>query len=215
MAAMAEQPKAPTSLSTSSFPPYFAITGCIKYSTSHNPTNLYATCCIAYGRKIQCILRTRWGVEIMRGLVNHLGVTILDRVSKKSYCLSYRKIKERYGLYLNYETIQSLLLGLIDSKSLPPRQANKKPHGLPKTFFFHHITTGEVMTAQLINFQETHVIQFVYHRKTMALGNHFTNLVGLDIYGKIRKQQKNYAYKIIWQKLKFRPFKKSNTRPLQ
>lgn len=200
-----------TSLKTSTsatFPPCFSITTSLHYVGSNNSYRFQVYYCVEHDKQIHFVLRGHLGIEVIRGVINESGVTVLDRLHRVVHQWYYEQIKQRYHFHCNYYLLQSLLLGttctfrnaqgLLVTPSESRRYLN----------YTYGNTTGKVIGTQLMDRQGNY-IRLLYKRSCPP-SNDFPGISGIKIDFALNDNNQLYKGIMICNNLKVKPLSAPN-----
>jgi hypothetical protein len=88
------------------------------------------------------------GIEAARALITKDSMTIMDRIHKQYVALDYDKLSEKYNFKIDYDLIQSVLLGNLSNPILTEDKVTKEP-----SHFLVLQDRGNVKMENFIGFQ--------------------------------------------------------------
>lgn len=187
------------------FPPYFSIQAVLHFIHLHHSFRGRIVCCVAYDREVHFIVKGPLGIDIMRGLINKKGVTVVDRLRHLVYQWDYNNQPDHF--YCNYSFIQSLLLGTLgrsidDKISIP----NLLPAPLA---YIYDECTNRVIGTELIDRQEKYWFKVLYQHKIIENRTFFS---GIKIFFSLKNRQQPNKGRVTLRKLHFKRLKKPNIR---
>ena len=183
------------------FPPYFSIQAVFHFINLHYSFRGRIVCCVAYGRQIHFIVKGPLGIEIMRGLINKKGVTVVDRLRHLVYQWDYKS--QPYHFY--YSFIQSLLLGTL-GRSIDHKIPNLLPDPLA---YIYDASTSRVIGTELIDRQQNYWFKVLYQHKVIENRTFFS---GIKIFFSLKNRKQANKGSITLHKFHFKGLKKPNIR---
>lgn len=193
--------------SFTTFPPYFSIQAVFNFIKPHHSFGGRIVCSVAYDQQIHFIVKGPFGIEVMRGLIDKKGVTVVDHLRHLVYQWDYKCINQSYHFYCNYSFIQSLLLGTL------ARSVDHKisiPNVLPAPLaYIYDAFTSKVIGIELVDRQQGYWFRALYQHKVIK---NKTFLYGIKIDFSLRDRKQPNKGRIILHKLHFKGLKKPNIR---
>lgn len=188
---------------STNFPPCFSIKACLHFIDLHRSFGCRIVSCITYDKKIHFIVQTSFGIEIIRGVIDKKGITLVDRFSRVVYQSDYNDIAKAYHFPVNYLLIQSLVLALpftsIEASGVEPACTNIS--------YTYDPLTRRVAAVKLIDKKGKNYISLLYQYNMVE--NH-PLCAGIKIAFAINHIGKSYKGRIILNKFHFKKLKKSN-----
>ncbi|CDG49701.1 Hypothetical protein CHV_a0388 [Cardinium endosymbiont cBtQ1 of Bemisia tabaci] len=187
------------------FPPYFSIQAVLHFINPGHSFRGRMVCSVAYDRQIHFIVKGPLGIEVMRGLIDKKGVTLVDRLRRLVYQWDYNN--QSYDFYCNYSFIQSLLLGTL-GRSLDHKISI--PNVLPAPLaYIYDPFTSRVIGIELVDRQKGHWFRVLYQYKVIK---NKTFLSGIKIDFSLKDKKQTNKGRVILHKLDFKGVKKPNIR---
>ncbi|WP_339044112.1 DUF4292 domain-containing protein [Cardinium endosymbiont of Tipula unca] len=195
----------PTWSKTGTIPACFSITASLNYVGSNDSYRCQVYCCVEHDKQIHFVVRGPFGIEVVRGVMNEKGVTILDRLHRLVHQWDYEQIKQHYHVHCNYQLIQSLLLGTT-CKTPPFRNDQGLLVTPSESRNYLHYTydrvTGKVIGTQLMDGKGNNRIKFLYKRSDIPL-NSFIGIAGIKIDFSLNDNHQPYKGMMIYYNLRF------------
>ncbi|MBX9890324.1 MAG: DUF4292 domain-containing protein [Amoebophilaceae bacterium] len=174
-------------------------------------------CCVTYDQQIQYSIKSPFGVECIRGSVDQEGLIIVDRLHRITYRRNYEQIKQAYHVSLNYLLIQAFLLGnfykVTDHEN--KKQVTIDSDLLRPFLICSYAKVIQGVVTRLVDLQGNPIVKWIYQRNPTPLKQDFTNLRGIKIHFTIKHGRSSYPKVITLERLKFKPLKRPNMRPLR
>ena len=203
--------------SSTAYPSCFLVTGIIRYRSVHKQVSLRLQCCVTYDKQIQYSIKSPFGVECIRGSVDQEGLIIVDRFHRITYLRNYKQIKQAYHVSLNYLLIQAFLLGnfykVTDHEN--EKQVTIESDLLRSLLICNYAKVIQEVVTRLVDLQGNSIVKWLYQRNPTPLKRDFTHLRGIKIHFTLKKGSSSYPQVITLQRLRFKPLKRPNMRPLR
>lgn len=205
MQQVSKQPFDWTDLFTT-FPACCAMQAALNFIDLRHAFRCRLVCCITYNQQIDFIVKAPLGVELMRGLIDKKGVTVVDRLHRVVYQWDYKQIKQQYHFYCNYLFIQSLLLGTVGS-SIDNRVCIPDPLLASLTYIYDDLT-GKIIGVQLIDTKQENCFKVLYRHK-MAENKTFLSSITIR-YALKNSEWPSYQGTVVLYKFHFKARKRPN-----
>lgn len=185
------------------FPACFSMQAALHFMGLHYTFRCRVACCVTYDQQIDFIVKGPLGIEIIRGLIDKKGVTVVDRLRRLVHQWDYKRIKQQYHFPCNYPFIQSLLLGRVCS---PIEQG--VPNALCSDLAYtYDDLTRKVVLDRLIDPKQGNSLKFLYRHKTVA---DRSCLSGIKMHFSLKDKGQLYQGSVTLHKLHFKELKRPN-----
>ncbi|MDA0196585.1 MAG: DUF4292 domain-containing protein [Bacteroidetes bacterium] len=98
-----------------------------KFDNGKNDLKATANIRIKKDSAIWMSISPSMGIEAARALITKDSLTIIDRIHKQYVAITYDKLSEKYNFKIDYDLIQSVLLGNLSNPILANDKVTKKP----------------------------------------------------------------------------------------
>ncbi|WP_342265484.1 DUF4292 domain-containing protein [Cardinium endosymbiont of Philonthus spinipes] len=188
-----------------SFPACFSMQASLHFIGSHHVCRLRVRCCVTYDQQIAFLVKGPFGVELMRGVIDKKGVTVVDRLRRLVYQWDYKRIREQYHFPCHYALIQSLLLAKVCS---PMEDDLSISDALPAHLSYtYDDLTRKVIALQLSGTKSGDFLRCLYQYKMVE---NSPCLSGSKIVFSIKEKGRLYRGRATLHKLHFKKLKKPN-----
>lgn len=183
------------------FPACFSIQAALHFMGLQHTVRCRVVCCVTYSQQIDFIVKGPLGIELIRGLIDKNGVTVVDQLRRVVYQWDYKRIKQQYHFPCNYPFIQSFLLGTVCS---PIEHSDLLCADLAYTY---DDLMRKVVVVQLIDKKQGNCLKFLYRYKMVA---DKTCLSGIKIAFSLIDKGQRYQGRATLYELHFKELKKPN-----
>ncbi|WP_432466210.1 DUF4292 domain-containing protein [Candidatus Cardinium hertigii] len=189
------------------FPPFFSIQAVLHFVHLHHSFRGHIVCSVAYDRQIHFIVKGPLGIEVIRGLIDKKGVTVVNRLRHLVYQWDYQSINQLYHFYCNYSFIQSLLLGTL-GRSVEHKISIPNVLPVPLAYIYDPFTS-KVIGIKLVDRQQGYWFSVLYQHKVIK---HKTFLSGIEMNFSLKERKQSNKGRVILQKFHFKRLKKPTIR---
>ncbi|CAH2560102.1 DUF4292 domain-containing protein [Cardinium endosymbiont of Oedothorax gibbosus] len=185
------------------FPACFSMQAALHFMGLQHTFHCRVACCVTYDQQIDFIVKGPLGIEVIRGLIDKKGVTVVDRLRRLVYQWDYKRIKQQYHFPCNYLFIQSLLLGRVCS---PIEQGVPDALCADLTYTYDDLTR-KVSRVQLIDPKQGNGLKFLYQHRMVV---DRACLSGIKIHFSLNDKGQFHQGNVTLHKLHFKKLKRPN-----
>ncbi|WP_243553055.1 DUF4292 domain-containing protein [Candidatus Cardinium sp. cBcalN2] len=204
----ADQPSFDLSVLPTTFPAYFSINAALIFKHLNQTFRYRLVCFVAYDQEIHFIVKGALGIEIIGGVIDQKGITLLDRLNRVVHEWDYSRIKQHYNFDGNYLFIQSLLLGTVCNASKDKRKLIPDALSSSVTYIYDRLT-NKIRGLQLMEKKKGNQLKFLYQHK---IAEDKLYLSGIGMLFSLKYKEACYTGNIILHKFHFKQLKKLNSK---
>ncbi len=187
------------------FPRCFSIQASLNVMGLSHILRPRLVCCVTYDQKIDFMVKGPLGVEIISGVIDKKGITIVDHSRRVVHQWDYKQIKKDYCFVCSYAFIQSLLLGRVCSP-IEDSVSTLDPLPFDLSYTYDEFKKN-VVAIQLIDREKGNTVRILYQYK-MVKGNVCLSGIRLDC--SLRDHRQPYKGSATLRSFRFKKIKKTN-----